>query len=756
MDVVRAFRIALAVALVGAGLAPMALAATYTVGSSGCTHATIQAAINAAAANPGLDTIRVTRSLAYTAQALVVNTAESLELAGGYASCAQAVPDDTLTVIDGGGGGAAPVLRLTTTGVASLRLSRLRLVGGDVAGDGEGGGIRYAGSVQSTLELERCEVIGNSAAYGGGIYAVGNGSRGRLVLRFGNLVSGNTARVSGGGIYVENANLTMDEPENLVALNTATAYGGGIRALGPSVVTIRSGGRGNLGAVYGNTAGYGGGIALQGSQTTTGNAALFADTVDAAAPVRLIANTASERGGALYARADYAEGSQSTVELEGVSLEGNYAATGAAAYMDYSGDGDVVGSSLYMRHAPACPSSEACNRVIGNVARTIGGQPTVNPILVGGDGSYIDLTGTRVVGNVGGAPVYVDTPVEGLGRLRLFSVLVAGNQVAGPAIVRMPRGRGVEIFDTTIAGNVLAGASVIESPGGPLSTLDRSVFWQPCKQTLAGDAVVGHVLASEIASLGIPVELALNSDPRFVDPEAGDFRLRAASPAVDAIPAVGGDDRDADGLPRDQDLSLVPNLLGPRDLGAYERQTLLPLVLNGGFDADARLWPVVTANASQHQAEDHAGQGGSGSLRVTENGGSIAVLTARRQCVNLPGPSTYRLNGFGRGYTSNFLRDTLSLRWRFRRASADCSGPIDQEGSLALPNNIAWASAVSPATIAVTPADWTTDSTIEVLLVATDEVAAPPNDINVAFDAITLSPGTSVPLPDPLFANGFE
>ena len=190
-------------------------------------------------------------------------------------------------------------------------LSRLRLVGGDVAGDGEGGGIRYTGSLTSVLELERCEVIGNSAAYGGGIYAVGNGSRGRLVLRFGNLVSGNTARVSGGGIYVENANLDMNEPENLVAFNNAAAYGGGIRALGPSVVTLRSGGRGNLGTIYANTAGYGGGIALQGSQTTTGDADLLVQTVNAAAPVRLIANTASERGGALYARGDYDEGSDS-------------------------------------------------------------------------------------------------------------------------------------------------------------------------------------------------------------------------------------------------------------------------------------------------------------------------------------------------------------------------------------------------------------------------------------------------------------
>ena len=49
-------------------LAPAAHAAIFTVGASGCTHTTIQAAVNAAASNGGADTIRVTRSQSYTAR----------------------------------------------------------------------------------------------------------------------------------------------------------------------------------------------------------------------------------------------------------------------------------------------------------------------------------------------------------------------------------------------------------------------------------------------------------------------------------------------------------------------------------------------------------------------------------------------------------------------------------------------------------------------------------------------------------------
>ncbi|MBK7013774.1 MAG: hypothetical protein IPH43_14995 [Xanthomonadales bacterium] len=41
---------------------------------------------------------------------------------------------------------------------------------------------------------------------------------------------------------------------------------------------------------------------------------------------------------------------------------------------------------------------------------------------------------------------------------------------------------------------------------------------------------------------------------------------------MDFAPPVTGDDRDLDNLPRDQDIVGVPDALGVRDLGAYERQ----------------------------------------------------------------------------------------------------------------------------------------------------------------------------------------
>jgi pectin methylesterase-like acyl-CoA thioesterase len=84
-------------------------AATLTVGAagSGCNHTTIQAAVNAAQAAAGSDTIRISRSAAWTAQAISINTDDEVTLVGGYAECGSATPQGPKTLISGSGGAAA-------------------------------------------------------------------------------------------------------------------------------------------------------------------------------------------------------------------------------------------------------------------------------------------------------------------------------------------------------------------------------------------------------------------------------------------------------------------------------------------------------------------------------------------------------------------------------------------------------------------------------------------------------------------------
>jgi hypothetical protein len=730
-------------------------AATLTVGNASfCNFATIQAAITAAAAAPGPDLILISRNQTWTAQELLINS-QDLTISSG-AACGD-LPDGLRATISGAGGAALPVLRINTSGSAVVTLRFLNITGGLVTGDNLGGGILYNGSVNSKLVIEDSVISNNEAAYGGGIYVNGNGSRGKLEIGANVLVASNDARISGGGIYLSNADLKMDAPNSAIAFNDAGDFGGGLRALGPSDISIKSGGQG-LGTVYANTARIGGGIALQGSPDVIGIVNLRIETMNPLNVVRIRANAARERGGAIYSRTELITGfgggtSSAVAELNGTNIEENFALIGAAIYLDYSASlTDTEGAILIMGPAPGCAGSAVCNQVSGNQAQTVGGMPTTGGIVVGADTSFIGMYGTQLIGNSGGPPVYSDSPSEtpGSSSVQLTNVVIANNEVRGDAIVRVVRGVSTSIFDTTITNNTLTGNAIINVAGS--IRLEDSIFWQPGKITLnSGSALVSRVLASETASLPNPL-LAINADPRFIDPANGNFRLKAGSRAIDVAPPITGDDRDADGLPRDQDLDLIANVAGPRDLGAFERQTLLPLVQNAGFASDVRLWPEVVNNVSQFQSDD-AVAGAGGSLRVTETGGSIAALQARRQCVHLPGPSTYRLNGFGRGYSTQLFRDTLSLLWRLRPNSADCSGGVIREGALVLPNGTIWASAAQSAIIPISSAEWTVNSTLEIVLLATDERVLPPNNIDVAFDEITLEPGQ---LPNGIFANGFE
>jgi hypothetical protein len=87
----------------------------------------------------------------------------------------------------------------------------------------------------------------------------------------------------------------------------------------------------------------------------------------------------------------------------------------------------------------------------------------------------------------------------------------------------------------------------------------------------AGNLDVRYVLSNDVATLPASTGV-VQGTPLFADVASGDYHLQKNSPGLDFAPPVAGDDRDLDGLPRDQDLPSVPNQYGVRDLGAYERQ----------------------------------------------------------------------------------------------------------------------------------------------------------------------------------------
>jgi hypothetical protein len=156
----------------------------------------------------------------------------------------------------------------------------------------------------------------------------------------------------------------------------------------------------------------------------------------------------------------------------------------------------------------------------------------------------------------------------------LSDSLLAGNVVDSDLLVADSDTRA-KLVNCTITGNQIGSGTVLRS-NGVLDMFDNIVA-QGQTTTLAytggnpNNLTIDYMLSMEIASLAQGSHV-IQGDPSFVNPSLGDYRLMPASLAIDVAPPVGGDDRDLDGRPHDQDIANVPNLDGVRDLGAYERQ----------------------------------------------------------------------------------------------------------------------------------------------------------------------------------------
>jgi hypothetical protein len=165
---------------------------TCDVCANGCTHTTVQGAIDAATSG---DTIRICPGTypRYGGGRVANIDSKNLTLIGAGAG-------DGGTVFDGGGGETSSWVVSAYNAEAELR--DLKVTGGKIS-DGAGGGIfNYH---NSHLTLTGVLVTGNTANLGGGIY-----NQGTLILNDGTAVTANTA----------------------VDWNSQPAQGGGIRSTG--------------------------------------------------------------------------------------------------------------------------------------------------------------------------------------------------------------------------------------------------------------------------------------------------------------------------------------------------------------------------------------------------------------------------------------------------------------------------------------------------------------------------------------------
>ncbi len=562
-----------------------AFAAIFTVGTgTGCTHGTIQSAIDAANAAPGADTVRVTRSLTYQAQANTISGSENLNLVGGFATCAQAATDNIKTVVSGFGGVPEPVFRITAATGVVVKLRHLTITRGDE--DGNGGGIWFQGN--GKLEVIESTITNNSAAYGGGIYAFGTGTNAELLISEGTVISNNTADYSGGGVSIGGAlKMTMSAPNSTISSNVAlglaagTGVGGGLQVKGPATAYIASSGVNGLGAIDGNRAINGGGISIISGYFSGTDATVYLYTTSPSQPGAVRRNHASNTGGGVYLQSyqsgpDYSSGVLCASDF---LINDNAARDGSAIYLDSGLSGSrTYGGAVRFNYpsclpvgAVRCASGIPCNTVSGNTAVSTGGGPSDGATVRLLSDAYLEAYRFEMRGNRGGDAIRADGVNA---SIDIRGCLLANNELTRQ-LIRADDGVSVDIEDCTITRNVIGLTDVLHIERS--LTLRNSIIDQPNNLTLAFFGLGGfslnvtNILARDISSLPNNSSI-ISGDPSFIDATNGNYHLQRYSLATDFAPAGFGDNRDLDNLPRDQDLPGVSNLFGPRDLGAYERQ----------------------------------------------------------------------------------------------------------------------------------------------------------------------------------------
>ena len=759
--------LAAALAIGACGVSHAAIYKVGTATDTQCTHTTIAAAIAAAAANPGPDTIRIALNQAYPNQALTISSNDDLTIVGGFLGCSRATPEPgSKVVIDGAG---ASVLRILGDGHVTLR--QLEISGANVPMDAEGGGIYYQGN--GSLDIADSAIINNVAGYGGGIFARGTGAAAELLIGANVAVANNTARFSGGGIYVDELEMSMVDPNSYLAFNTAqgasaSGYGGGLTIRGANrggYAYIGGSGFGSAGVIFANEAVYGGGVAVvggDGSEFTDATLRLF--TTDASRPGAIRDNFASVAGGGLFmaAYADGFGGVFSSARIWNATLSGNRSPRGAAAYLvgtdpalDYpttaalrfnSDEASPVG-------AVSCAAGVPCGSIVDNEVRDAGGDLT--------EGGVIETEAFGTVSFNKGRKGGVDFRRNAGGRLFLLrgasdagvvNSVIVDNTTSGPLFDLGNGDSIVEVVDTTIAGNTIGAGHVIAANFADLR-MDRSIIWQPGKTTAVRPPLstipwsITDMLASETASLG-GAPGAINASPRFLDPARGDYGLRVASPAVDYAATRSTDLFDAYGNARHQDLGIVPNASGPVDIGAIERQSSRPLTLNAGFQGDANLWNAsaapIAGTWNWTSALDHTGVAGSGSIQLSGSGFSA---TGPSQCIHLPSSARYLLNGWGRVQQAT---NAVALAWQFRSNGGEqCTGgSADRSGEVVISTSTtAWTQADAPAAIDVLTSEWTEASSITITLLANGR------DPSGWIDDVLLDVGA---VSDTIFADDFD
>lgn len=577
----------LSILIATSALAVSAPVHAFSVGSDpACTHTSIQAAIDAAAANgPGLDLINIASNQIYAGQSLVVD-GQTIGLRGGYSNCSSLQPTPgQRAIIDGKGNGGRPIIRFDNPRDQSsdLQLNDLELTGGQVA-VGEGGALRAEGNLR--IFLDGVRVRSNSASRGGGIYLKGRSeSENAFLFTSEEGAGGNASLVEanqageGGGLFGDVwSNLQMAD---LRITDNQAERGGGMYLSGSatqayafvSATSISGGG------VHSNQATQdGGGIYLtDGARFSTQRYAGFRE-------FELRGNSAGRHGGGAFA------GNGSTLRLLKGSAVDNHAGTleagnGGGLYVTAGASALVDGGDPVDGHNSACAAELPCAALSGNTAGSAGHGGR-------GGGAYTDFDGTinlqfaAVMDNRAddGAAAWVGAGFTN-SAITLRSILMTGNESPGAMVVA--EGASLSMYGSTLAGNPNTAALLRADGLGQL--IVGSILYQPeipiiTTTVMAPSITTNCVIASSNFDPSGDVRVV---DPMFVDPANHNFQVAFGSPAIDACPNLFTDSTllfDYALRARGVDQPTVPDNDGPYDIGAFEMPVVPDSIFTDGFE----------------------------------------------------------------------------------------------------------------------------------------------------------------------------
>jgi hypothetical protein len=571
-----------------------AQAATIRVGADGaCQFNNLPAALSAAASNgDSANTIQLARNVSYTNVHVSLNGNKQITIQGGLDDC-------TSTAISGqttldGVGGSGTVLAINMSGGGGVFLNHLRIQGGSedtgVLVTPTGGGIEI---LSGDVTLSNTLVTANNSKLGGGVYVQGGGSTlAVLRLKDGSSISANNARTDasagGGGVYCRSGGF-VTLADSIVGNNDSTGDGGGIyldncqlslAAFSPATIgvnLINNAAGLNGGAIFatnrskirtqldgggatplptfvsGNRAGNGGGaFALLGDLTATD-----AERVEAELRhTRIVGNQASV-GGAIF-----------------LLQRANFTLTGGAPWVTCSGlgtgnctqlsnnfvtGGICVGGAV---HSPTVPNNIANVPFLG-----LYGVMAQNNRLQGcaGDGSFLSgnvamgFANTVITGHAGPSVFRLLSNVAEPTNHNIWFSTISGNSAS--AIFKN--------FSTNTDHNISLYGSIVHNSGPVRDVAERVINFNAPASCLP---IVNENVSTQ--GVGDIVDPLLDSS----------FTPASNSFATDACPSDTTWSPDLYNNARPIDIAGLPNINGPQDRGAVERLDLPEQLFRNGFE----------------------------------------------------------------------------------------------------------------------------------------------------------------------------